>query len=274
MPLTDALGSVIALSDEAGAVGTEYTYQPFGATAGPAAPDPNPYRFTGREVDDSGLHFHRGRYYHPALQRFIAENPIGFAGGRANLYTYAQNNPLSLTDPLGVDVEPARQQSIAATALAAWDPVGGRAAPASGLRIAGLVDADMALLERVIGAWASPEQAQALDALRPTSSVERGSCTPVSARVFRSWIGRAGHGQSSEAAGGRATPMRPPLTRKLGEPGAAVGSCRALEPSPRPGHCGALFPYGYIGGRKRYHTRAIRHQTFRNLASSCGAHAF
>ena len=187
VPLTDALGSVLALSDEAGAVGAEYTYQPFGATAGPAAPDPNPYRFTGREVDDTGLHFHRGRYYHPALQRFIAENPIGFAGGRANLYTYAQNNPLSLTDPLGVDVDPARQPSIAATAMAAWDPVGGRAAPASGLRIAGLADADAALLERVIGAWASPEQEQALDALRPTSSVERGSCTPVGARVFRSW---------------------------------------------------------------------------------------
>jgi RHS repeat-associated protein len=187
VPLTDALGSVLALSDEAGAVGAEYTYQPFGATAGPAGPDPNPYRFTGREVDDTGLHFHRARYYHPALQRFIAENPIGFAGARANLYAYAQNNPLSLTDPLGADVDPAGQQSIAATAMAAWDPVGGRAAPESGLHIAGLVDADAALLERVIGAWASPEQARALDALRPITGVERGNCTPLGARVDRSW---------------------------------------------------------------------------------------
>jgi RHS repeat-associated protein len=187
VPLTDASGSILALSDEAGAVGAEYTYQPFGATAGPAAPDPNLYRFTGREIDDTGLHFHRARYYHPALQRFIAENPIGFAGGRANLYTYAENTPLSLTDPLGVDVDPARQRSIAATVMAAWDPVGGRAAPASGLRIAGLADADAALLERVIGAWASPEQEQALDALPPITGVERGNCTLVGARVLRSW---------------------------------------------------------------------------------------
>jgi hypothetical protein len=49
------------------------------------------------------------------------------------------------------------------------------------------VDADMALLERVVGAWASPEQKQALDALRPISGVERGNCTPVGARVLRSW---------------------------------------------------------------------------------------
>ncbi len=187
VPLTDAVGSILALTDEAGSVGTEYTYQPFGATAGPAAPDPNPYRFTGREDDGIGLYFHRARYYHPALQRFIAENPIGFAGARANLYAYAQNNPLSLTDPLGVDVDPAPQPSIAAMATAAWDPVGGRPAPASGLRIAGLADADAALLERVIGAWASPEQERALEALRPISGVERGNCTPMGARVFRSW---------------------------------------------------------------------------------------
>ena len=146
------------LSDEAGAVGAEYTYQPFGATAGPAGPDPNPYRFTGREVDDTGLHFHRARYYHPALQRFIAENPIGFAGARANLYAYAQNNPLSLTDPLGVDVDPADSSRSPPWRWPHGTRSGTRRA-ASGLRIAGLADADAALLERVIGAWASPEQA-------------------------------------------------------------------------------------------------------------------
>ena len=187
VPLPDALGSVLALTDEAGEVGAQYTYQPFGATAGPATPDPNPYRFTGREDGGTGLYFHRARYYHPALQRFIAENPIGFAGARANLYTYAQNNPINLADPLGVDVDSARQPSIAAMATAAWDPVGGRPAPASGLRLAGFSEADAALLDRVIGAWASPEQARALDALRPISGVARGNCAPMGAHVSRSW---------------------------------------------------------------------------------------
>ena len=44
------------------------------------------------------------RYYHPGLQRFIAEDPIGFLGGDVNLYAYVRNAPLVLLDPLGLDV--------------------------------------------------------------------------------------------------------------------------------------------------------------------------
>jgi hypothetical protein len=71
-------------------------------------------------------------------------------------------------------------------ATAVWDPVAGRAAPTSGLRIAGLADADAALLDRAIGASTSPEQAAALDALRSISDAERGNCVPASSRVLRS----------------------------------------------------------------------------------------
>jgi hypothetical protein len=45
--------------------------------------------------------YYRARYYNPALQRFISEDPLGFAGG-INLYGYAYNNPLSFRDPLGL----------------------------------------------------------------------------------------------------------------------------------------------------------------------------
>src|SRR5215470_15959851 len=31
---------------------------------------------------------YRARYYHPGLQRFIGEDPIGFFGGDLNLYAY------------------------------------------------------------------------------------------------------------------------------------------------------------------------------------------
>jgi RHS repeat-associated protein len=43
----------------------------------------------------------RARYYHPELQRFISEDPIGFAGGDANLYAYVANQPTLFRDPTG-----------------------------------------------------------------------------------------------------------------------------------------------------------------------------
>src|ERR1700730_6884450 len=42
------------------------------------------------------------RYYNPALGRFISEDPIGFAGGQANLYAYVGNDPVDFTDPFGL----------------------------------------------------------------------------------------------------------------------------------------------------------------------------
>ncbi len=41
------------------------------------------------------------RYYHPGLQRFISEDPIGFAGRDVNLYTYVLNRPTAFRDPSG-----------------------------------------------------------------------------------------------------------------------------------------------------------------------------
>jgi RHS repeat-associated protein len=42
------------------------------------------------------------RYYHPGLQRFISEDPIGFDGGDPNLYAYVGNMPTVHSDPLGL----------------------------------------------------------------------------------------------------------------------------------------------------------------------------
>jgi RHS repeat-associated protein len=62
------------------------------------------YRFTGREHDEPlYLYYYRARYYHPGLQRFVREDPIGFAGGDVNLYGYVANNPLTFVDPFGLD---------------------------------------------------------------------------------------------------------------------------------------------------------------------------
>jgi RHS repeat-associated protein len=100
--LTDALGSAVALTDSAGNINTSYSYEPFGnvSLTGSSA---NPYQFTGRENDGTGLYFYRARYYSPTLQRFVAQDPILFRGGDANLYGYVMEDPTSGLDPYGLD---------------------------------------------------------------------------------------------------------------------------------------------------------------------------
>jgi RHS repeat-associated protein len=100
-PLTDALGSTVALTDTNGNLQTQYTYEPFGntTTIGPA--NANPYQFTGRENDGTGLYYYRARYYSPIYQRFISEDPMQLRAG-PNFYAYVHNNPVNLTDPSGL----------------------------------------------------------------------------------------------------------------------------------------------------------------------------
>ena len=61
------------------------------------------YTFTGREFDfESGLNFHRNRYYDPRTGRFLQQDLLGFAGGDLNLYRYVGNNPVNFVDPFGL----------------------------------------------------------------------------------------------------------------------------------------------------------------------------
>jgi RHS repeat-associated protein len=98
--VTDALGSTLALTDSSGTIQTQYIYEPFGNTSAMGS-SANPYQYTGRENDGTGLYFYRARYYHPIFQRFVSEDPIGFRGG-INLYSYVGNNPLAFRDPFGL----------------------------------------------------------------------------------------------------------------------------------------------------------------------------
>ena len=43
------------------------------------------------------------RHYRPGLGRYLTPDPIGLAGG-LNLYSYAGQNPINYTDPLGLSV--------------------------------------------------------------------------------------------------------------------------------------------------------------------------
>ena len=98
---SDALGSTLALTPNAGASAISYGYEAFGKTT-VTGNSPNPLQYTGRENDGTGLYFYRARYYSQTFGRFISEDPLGLYGGHTNLYTYALNSPVVARDPLGL----------------------------------------------------------------------------------------------------------------------------------------------------------------------------
>src|SRR4030043_800737 len=94
---TDALGSVIALTDETGAVRTKYSYDPFGNVTISGEASDNPFQYTSRENDGTGLYYYRARYYSPELQRFISEDPIlNPVNPDIYLLPYLLSNPATL----------------------------------------------------------------------------------------------------------------------------------------------------------------------------------
>lgn len=68
---------------------------------------PPNYRFTGYEYDiETGLDYAFARYYSPNLGRFSSTDPLGGSIGNLqshNAYAYVANNPMNLTDPMGLD---------------------------------------------------------------------------------------------------------------------------------------------------------------------------
>ncbi len=99
--LSDILGSTVALSDSSGAIATTYSYEPFGKTIVGGMPSTNLFQFTGRENDNMGLYYYRERYYSPSLRRFAGQDPIESVSRNLSQYTYVDNDPISLRDPLG-----------------------------------------------------------------------------------------------------------------------------------------------------------------------------
>jgi len=99
--LTDALGSVLALVKDDQSIQAFYAYTPYGESQVLGDDEGNAVQYTARENDQTGLYYYRARYYDPVLKRFIAEDPIGLAGG-SNMYSYVRGNPMIFVDPLGL----------------------------------------------------------------------------------------------------------------------------------------------------------------------------
>jgi RHS repeat-associated protein len=80
-----------------------YEYSAYGEIVTQEGGLSNPFTYISREYDpESGLYYYRARYYDAEVGRFLQTDPIGFAGGDANLYAYVGNNPVNWIDPLGL----------------------------------------------------------------------------------------------------------------------------------------------------------------------------
>jgi RHS repeat-associated protein len=96
---------------------------PFGADTATGATSTNPYQYTGREAEETGLQYNRARYYEPGTGRFISQDPLSQAiiapkpvlpsnlqtdnlqmiSGLSNQYLYAGEDPINAMDRSGLD---------------------------------------------------------------------------------------------------------------------------------------------------------------------------
>ena len=105
----DAGGSVIGMTDEAGAEVARYAYDPYGNQLTPDGTHPiaarNPLRYRGYYLDsETQLYYLPARYYDPQSARFISIDPAPPSAGSPeslNRYSYCMADPVQGTDPTG-----------------------------------------------------------------------------------------------------------------------------------------------------------------------------
>jgi RHS repeat-associated protein len=100
---TDALGSPVAVTNQAGIVVERNDYEPYGTVIG--KPSYQGIGYTGHVQDAAtGLTYMQQRYYDPQIGVFLSTDPVDATSdpmGQFHRYRYANSNPYKYTDPDG-----------------------------------------------------------------------------------------------------------------------------------------------------------------------------
>ena len=100
---TDQVGTPRRVTNAAGQVVKTITYDSYGKVLSQSGTESLALGYAGGLADPvTGMVRFGMRDYDPASGRWTAKNPLLFGGGSSNLYTYAGNNPVTVTDRSGL----------------------------------------------------------------------------------------------------------------------------------------------------------------------------
>ncbi len=101
----DANGNTGQLLDASGSIAAHYEYSPFGKTVAKSGPmaNLNPYRFSTKYEDESGLLYYGFRYCSTIYGRFISRDPITYIlKEEPRIYSFLSNKTINKIDFMGL----------------------------------------------------------------------------------------------------------------------------------------------------------------------------